>query len=135
MRFAINIPNFGHFGDPKTVAMVASAAEEAGFGAGFGGPIEDEYASFGEPTDPVVLAERLDEGLDLLQRYWSGGPVNRTRATREHERRRVRRLGDVRFVEGEPGRRISCERSCRHHALFAELDAAVRKAACRRLLI
>jgi alkanesulfonate monooxygenase SsuD/methylene tetrahydromethanopterin reductase-like flavin-dependent oxidoreductase (luciferase family) len=46
------------------------------FGAGLGGPIEDEFASFGEPTDPVVLAQRLDEGLDLLNRYWSGEPVN-----------------------------------------------------------
>ena len=46
------------------------------FGAGLGGPIEDEFGSFGEATDPVVLAERLDEGLDLLQRYWSGKPVN-----------------------------------------------------------
>jgi alkanesulfonate monooxygenase SsuD/methylene tetrahydromethanopterin reductase-like flavin-dependent oxidoreductase (luciferase family) len=45
-------------------------------GAGLGGPIEDEYGSFGETTDPVLLAERLDEGLDLLQRYWSGEPVN-----------------------------------------------------------
>src|SRR6185436_18178387 len=40
------------------------------------GPIEDEYGSFGEPVDPVVLAERLDEGLDLLQRFWSGEPVS-----------------------------------------------------------
>jgi alkanesulfonate monooxygenase SsuD/methylene tetrahydromethanopterin reductase-like flavin-dependent oxidoreductase (luciferase family) len=46
------------------------------FGAGLGGPIEDEFGSFGEPTDPVILAERLDEGLELLQRYWSGGPVD-----------------------------------------------------------
>jgi alkanesulfonate monooxygenase SsuD/methylene tetrahydromethanopterin reductase-like flavin-dependent oxidoreductase (luciferase family) len=46
------------------------------FGAGLGGPVEDEFGSFGEPTDPVVLAERLDEGLDLLQRYWSGEMVN-----------------------------------------------------------
>jgi len=46
------------------------------FGAGLGGPIEDEYGRFGETTDPVVLAERLDEGLDLLQRFWSGEPVN-----------------------------------------------------------
>jgi alkanesulfonate monooxygenase SsuD/methylene tetrahydromethanopterin reductase-like flavin-dependent oxidoreductase (luciferase family) len=46
------------------------------FGAGLGGPIEDEYGAFGEPTDPIVLAELLDEGLDLLDRYWSGGPVN-----------------------------------------------------------
>jgi alkanesulfonate monooxygenase SsuD/methylene tetrahydromethanopterin reductase-like flavin-dependent oxidoreductase (luciferase family) len=46
------------------------------FTAGLGGPIEDEYGSFGEPTDPVMLAERLDEGLELLERYWSGEPVN-----------------------------------------------------------
>jgi alkanesulfonate monooxygenase SsuD/methylene tetrahydromethanopterin reductase-like flavin-dependent oxidoreductase (luciferase family) len=145
VRFSINIPNFGDFADPRTVAAVASAAEQAGwdglfvwdhvlhrrhrrafgdpwmlltaaalatsrirlgtlvtpvarrrpqqlarqvatldavsggrviFAAGLGGPIEDEYGSFGEPTDPVVLAERLDEGLDLLQRYWSGEAVD-----------------------------------------------------------
>ncbi|GAA1025543.1 MULTISPECIES: LLM class flavin-dependent oxidoreductase [Amycolatopsis] len=46
------------------------------FGAGLGGPIEDEFGSFGEPTDPVVLAEHLDESLGLLDRYWSGSPVN-----------------------------------------------------------
>ena len=46
------------------------------FAAGLGGPIEDEYGSFGEPTDPVELAERLDEGLDLLRRYWSGERVD-----------------------------------------------------------
>ena len=46
------------------------------FGAGLGGPIDDEFGSFGEPTDPVVLAERLDEGLGLLEQYWSGGAVN-----------------------------------------------------------
>jgi alkanesulfonate monooxygenase SsuD/methylene tetrahydromethanopterin reductase-like flavin-dependent oxidoreductase (luciferase family) len=144
MRFSINIPNFGDFADPRTVAAVASAAEQAGwdglfvwdhllhrshrrpfgdpwmlltaaalatsrirlgtlvtpvarrrpqqlarqvatldavsggrviFGAGLGGPIEDEYGSFGEPTDRVVLAERLDEGLGLLARFWSGEAV------------------------------------------------------------
>ncbi len=47
------------------------------FGAGLGGPIEDEYGSFGEPTDPLVLAEMLDEGLELLEGYWSGEPVTR----------------------------------------------------------
>jgi alkanesulfonate monooxygenase SsuD/methylene tetrahydromethanopterin reductase-like flavin-dependent oxidoreductase (luciferase family) len=46
------------------------------FGAGLGGPIEDEFGSFGDTTDPVVLAERLDEGLDLLARYWTGEPVD-----------------------------------------------------------
>jgi len=46
------------------------------FAAGLGGPIEDEYSSFGDTTDPVVLAGRLDEGVELLARYWSGEPVN-----------------------------------------------------------
>ncbi len=46
------------------------------FGAGLGGPIEDEYASFGDTTDARVLAERLDEGLEVLRRYWSGEEVN-----------------------------------------------------------
>ncbi|MEV0183470.1 LLM class flavin-dependent oxidoreductase [Streptomyces sp. NPDC050625] len=146
MRFSVNIPNFGDFADPRTVAKVAVAAEQAGwdglfvwdhvlhrkhegrpfgdpwmlltaaasatsrirlgtlvtpvarrrpqqlarqvatldamsggrvvFAAGLGGPLEDEYASFGDTTDPKVLAERLDEGLDLLRRFWSGEPVN-----------------------------------------------------------
>ncbi|GAA4670301.1 LLM class flavin-dependent oxidoreductase [Streptomyces youssoufiensis] len=44
-------------------------------GVGLGGPIEDEYGSFGESTDPRVLAERLDEGLDLVTRFWSGEDV------------------------------------------------------------
>ncbi len=46
------------------------------FAAGLGGPIDDEFGSFGDTTDPMVLAERLDEGLELLQRYWSGEAVN-----------------------------------------------------------
>ncbi|MEU8119075.1 LLM class flavin-dependent oxidoreductase [Spirillospora sp. NPDC049024] len=145
MRYSINIPNFGDFADPRTVARVAEAAEQAGwdglfvwdhvvhvrsarksfgdpwmlltaaalatsrirlgtlvtpvprrrpqqlarqvatldvlsggrvvFAAGLGGPVADEYGAFGEPTDPAVLAERLDEGLGLLERYWSGEPV------------------------------------------------------------
>jgi alkanesulfonate monooxygenase SsuD/methylene tetrahydromethanopterin reductase-like flavin-dependent oxidoreductase (luciferase family) len=147
MRFSINIPNFGDFADPRTVARVATEAEQAGwdgltvwdtvvhekhawrdqpfgdpwillaaaalatsrlrlgavltpvarrrpeqlarqvatldvlsggrmiFAAGLGWPIEDEFGSFGDTTDPMVLAERLDEGLGLLVRYWSGRPV------------------------------------------------------------
>ncbi|MFI7061411.1 LLM class flavin-dependent oxidoreductase [Kribbella sp. NPDC050124] len=46
------------------------------FGAGLGGPIDDEFGSFGDETDPKILAERLDEGLDLLTAYWSGEPVD-----------------------------------------------------------
>ncbi|MGC4999281.1 MULTISPECIES: LLM class flavin-dependent oxidoreductase [unclassified Streptomyces] len=146
MRFSINIPNFGDFADPRNVAKVATAAEQAGwdglfiwdhvlhrqfqgrpfgdpwmsltaaalatsrirlgtlltpvaryrpqqlarqvatldqlsggrvtFAAGLGGPVKDEYASFGDTAEPPVLAERLDEGLGLLARFWSGEPVS-----------------------------------------------------------
>ena len=46
------------------------------FGAGLGGPIADEFGSFGDETDPRVLASKLDEGLDLLVTYWSGSAVD-----------------------------------------------------------
>ncbi|MEV0889808.1 LLM class flavin-dependent oxidoreductase [Promicromonospora sp. NPDC050262] len=46
------------------------------FGAGLGGPVEDEFGSFGDETDPVVLAQKLDEGLGLLARYWAGERVD-----------------------------------------------------------
>ncbi|MFY4721251.1 LLM class flavin-dependent oxidoreductase [Streptomyces sp. LaBMicrA B280] len=146
MRFSVNVPNFGDFADPRAVATVAVAAEQAGWdglfvwdhvlhrrhqgrpfgdpwmlltaaalatsrirlgtlltpvpryrpqqlarqvvtldqlsggrvilGAGLGGPVEDEYASFGDTAGPRELAGRLDEGLELLTRFWSGGPVD-----------------------------------------------------------
>jgi alkanesulfonate monooxygenase SsuD/methylene tetrahydromethanopterin reductase-like flavin-dependent oxidoreductase (luciferase family) len=41
-------------------------------GAGLGDPVDDEYGAFGEPTSPRVLAARLDEGLAVLDRLWSG---------------------------------------------------------------
>ncbi|MGW2346228.1 LLM class flavin-dependent oxidoreductase [Streptomyces sp. NPDC001661] len=46
------------------------------FGAGLGGPAEDEFGSFGDTVDRVVHAERLDEGLELLAQYWSGEDVD-----------------------------------------------------------
>ncbi|MEU1541546.1 LLM class flavin-dependent oxidoreductase [Actinacidiphila glaucinigra] len=146
MRFSINIPNFGDFADPRNVATVAVAAEQARwdglfvwdhvlhrrhqgrpfgdpwmlltaaalatsrirlgalltpvpryrpqqlarqvatldhlsggrviFAAGLGGPVEDEYGSFGDTAEPRLLAERLDEGLEVLRRFWTGEPVN-----------------------------------------------------------
>ena len=44
------------------------------FGAGLGGS-PDEFGKFGEPTDAGVRAGMLDEGLDLLRRFWAGEPV------------------------------------------------------------
>lgn len=44
------------------------------FGAGLGG-VTSEFGKFGEPTDPKIRAAMLDEGLDLLRRFWSGEEV------------------------------------------------------------
>ncbi len=60
------------------------------FGAGLGGPIEDEFGSFGDTTDAVVLAQRLDEGLEFMARYWSGEAV-------DHEGRHYQ-VHDVRLL-------------------------------------
>jgi probable F420-dependent oxidoreductase len=43
-------------------------------GAGLGGS-PSEFEKFGEPRDPRVRAEKLDEGLELLRRLWSGAEV------------------------------------------------------------
>jgi alkanesulfonate monooxygenase SsuD/methylene tetrahydromethanopterin reductase-like flavin-dependent oxidoreductase (luciferase family) len=43
------------------------------FGTGLG--IDCEFAQVGEPGDPRIRASMLDEGLSVLTRLWSGGPV------------------------------------------------------------
>jgi alkanesulfonate monooxygenase SsuD/methylene tetrahydromethanopterin reductase-like flavin-dependent oxidoreductase (luciferase family) len=43
------------------------------FGTGLG--INCEFAQFGEPGNPRVRAEMLDEGLELINKLWSGEPV------------------------------------------------------------
>jgi alkanesulfonate monooxygenase SsuD/methylene tetrahydromethanopterin reductase-like flavin-dependent oxidoreductase (luciferase family) len=45
------------------------------FGAGLGGSAS-EFAKFGEPEDPQIRAEMLDDGLELLRRLWAGEEVN-----------------------------------------------------------
>jgi alkanesulfonate monooxygenase SsuD/methylene tetrahydromethanopterin reductase-like flavin-dependent oxidoreductase (luciferase family) len=44
------------------------------FGAGLGGS-PSEFRKFGEPADAKLRAAKLDEGLDLLRRLWSGERV------------------------------------------------------------
>ncbi|HET8895285.1 MAG TPA: TIGR03619 family F420-dependent LLM class oxidoreductase [Gaiellaceae bacterium] len=44
------------------------------FGAGLGG-VTSEFAAFGEDADERVRAERLDEALGLLRRWWKGESV------------------------------------------------------------
>lgn len=45
------------------------------FGAGLGG-VPSEFSAFGEDEAPRARAEKLDEGLDLLRRLWSGERVD-----------------------------------------------------------
>ena len=41
-------------------------------GVGLGNPLDAEYGAFGEPTDPGRIADRLDEGLRVLDGLQSG---------------------------------------------------------------
>ena len=45
------------------------------FGAGLGGTFE-EFEAFGEPSDLKLRAEKLDDGLDIINRLMSGETVN-----------------------------------------------------------
>lgn len=45
-------------------------------GVGLGGPPEHEFTQLGEDADDRVRATKLDEGLDVLARLWSGAPFS-----------------------------------------------------------
>jgi alkanesulfonate monooxygenase SsuD/methylene tetrahydromethanopterin reductase-like flavin-dependent oxidoreductase (luciferase family) len=60
----------------ETVTLDRLSGGRLVLGVGLGEPPEDEYGSFGEPTDPVVRAAMLDEGLEVLTRLWSGEAVS-----------------------------------------------------------
>jgi alkanesulfonate monooxygenase SsuD/methylene tetrahydromethanopterin reductase-like flavin-dependent oxidoreductase (luciferase family) len=45
-------------------------------GAGAGDAREPAFAAVGEPADQRILAARLDEGLDVIARLWTGEPVS-----------------------------------------------------------
>jgi alkanesulfonate monooxygenase SsuD/methylene tetrahydromethanopterin reductase-like flavin-dependent oxidoreductase (luciferase family) len=46
------------------------------FGAGLGFTLAAEFGTWGEPAHPREVAQRLDEGLAVLARLWSGERVN-----------------------------------------------------------
>jgi alkanesulfonate monooxygenase SsuD/methylene tetrahydromethanopterin reductase-like flavin-dependent oxidoreductase (luciferase family) len=60
MRFSINIPNFGDFGDPRAVPRVAVAAEQAGWDGLFvwAHVVHSKRERWGEPFGDswIVLA-------------------------------------------------------------------------------
>ncbi|HEV3012041.1 MAG TPA: LLM class flavin-dependent oxidoreductase, partial [Actinomycetota bacterium] len=60
----------------ETVTLDRLSGGRLVLGVGLGEPPEDEYGTFGEPTDPVVRAAMLDEGLEVLTRLWSGETVS-----------------------------------------------------------
>jgi alkanesulfonate monooxygenase SsuD/methylene tetrahydromethanopterin reductase-like flavin-dependent oxidoreductase (luciferase family) len=43
---------------------------------GVGDPDEADFGTFGEPTDPKIRAAMLDEGLEILNGFWSGKPYS-----------------------------------------------------------
>jgi alkanesulfonate monooxygenase SsuD/methylene tetrahydromethanopterin reductase-like flavin-dependent oxidoreductase (luciferase family) len=45
-------------------------------GSGFPDIVEAEMARFGDPSDPRVRAEHLEEGLEILAGLWSGQPFS-----------------------------------------------------------
>jgi hypothetical protein len=46
------------------------------FGAGLGWTLPAEFGTWGEPVEPRVVAQRLDEGLAVLAGLWSGERVD-----------------------------------------------------------
>ena len=57
----------------QVVTLDRLSGGRAVLGVGLGEPPE-EYTSYGEQADPALLAERLDEGLDVLAGLWTGEP-------------------------------------------------------------
>jgi alkanesulfonate monooxygenase SsuD/methylene tetrahydromethanopterin reductase-like flavin-dependent oxidoreductase (luciferase family) len=60
----------------ETVSLDRLSRGRLIFGAGLGGDPGRELSALGEEVDPVARARRLDEGLDLLLRLWSGAEVS-----------------------------------------------------------
>jgi alkanesulfonate monooxygenase SsuD/methylene tetrahydromethanopterin reductase-like flavin-dependent oxidoreductase (luciferase family) len=60
----------------ETVTLDHLSGGRLVLGVGLGTPAEDEYGAFGEPTDAATRAARLDEGLEVLTRLWSGERVS-----------------------------------------------------------
>lgn len=193
MRFAVNVPNFGDYADPRTFMRLALTAEAAGWdgffvwdhllvdpewglpiadpwvvlaacaavtdrirlgpmvtplarrrpwvvarqavsldhlsggrvvlGVGLGEPPAAEFEAFGEPGDARTRAERLDEGLAILDGLWSGAPFefrgrHHTLARMRFEPRPVQRPRIPIWVAGCVPHRLPIERAARWDGVF-----------------
>ena len=66
---------------PGTLARQATSVDRLSggrlvFGAGLGFTLQAEYGTWGDQAEPPVVASRLDEGLEVLARLWSGERVD-----------------------------------------------------------
>lgn len=111
----------------ETVTLDRLSGGRLVFGAGLGYSPDAEFAAFGEEDDARTRARILDEGLDLLDRLWSGAEVT---ASGEHYR-----LGPVTFqpvpaqrpripvwVAGFWPNRAPFRRAARWDGVFPDLD-------------
>ena len=60
----------------ETVTLDHLSGGRAVLGVGLGYPPDAEFASLGEDPDERVRAAKLDEGLEVLIRLWSGEPFD-----------------------------------------------------------
>jgi alkanesulfonate monooxygenase SsuD/methylene tetrahydromethanopterin reductase-like flavin-dependent oxidoreductase (luciferase family) len=60
----------------EAVAVDALSGGRFTLGVGLGGGANAEFATFGEDPDPRARADRLDEGLAILDGLWSGEPFS-----------------------------------------------------------
>ncbi len=58
----------------QAVTLQQLTGGRAVLGVGIGFPPQEEFGTFGEPTDERIRADMLDEGLEVVRGMWSGEP-------------------------------------------------------------
>jgi probable F420-dependent oxidoreductase len=79
LRLGTNVTPVARRRPHELAAQVATldrlSEGRAVLGVGLGG-VPAEFEAYGDPSDPGVRAERLDEGLDVVTALWSGDEVH-----------------------------------------------------------